>query len=83
MLEIRKGNISMEQKQKETDLVLSFVKEQSDEEVRIETLIREKYSLSQELALQRKKCMGTVDEAEWAAYCDYVTKCIEEARKVE
>ena len=83
MLEIRKGNITREQKQKETDLVLSFVKEQSDEEVRIETLIREKYSLSQELALQRKKCMGTVDESEWDSYCEYVTKCIEEARKVE
>lgn len=81
MLEIRKGQIAREKKQKETDLAVSFVEEQTEEEIRIEILIRKRYSLSQELALQRKKCMGTVDEAEWTAYCNYVTKCIEEARK--
>ena len=80
MLIFRKGNIGREKKEKETDLKLSLIEEQTDEEVNIELLIRERYSMSQELALHRKKAMNTVDADEWKEYCDYVEECIEKAR---
>ena len=43
-------------------------------------LIHERYPLSKELCLHRKKLMGTVDEQEWQEYCDYVEECV---RRVE
>lgn len=81
MLNIKRGNIGYERKQRDTDLKLSLVQEATDEEVRIEFLIRDRYSMSQELALHRKKLMGTVPEEEWTTYCDYVEECIERVRK--
>lgn len=38
--------------------------------------IREKYSLSKELSLHRKKMLGIVDNTEWQEYVDYVNECI-------
>ena len=80
MVEIRKGNWANEQIQKSKDLKLGLVSEASQEETEIELLIRENYSLSQELALHRKKAMGIVDEAEWDTYVTYVQACIDRAR---
>lgn len=82
MIKIRKGNIGYDKRQKELDAKIFLVEEQSEEEVRIENLIREKYSLSQELALHRKKAMGSAhySKAEWDEYCSYVEECIERAR---
>lgn len=81
MLNIKRGNIGYERKQRDTDLKLSLVQEATDEEVRIELLIRERYTMSQELSLHRKKLMGTVPKAEWNTYCDYVEDCIRRVRE--
>lgn len=80
MVEIRKGNWANEQIQKSKDLKLGLVSEASEEETEIELLIRENYSLSQELALHRKKAMGIVDEVEWDKYVTYVQECIDRVR---
>ena len=80
MIEIRKGNWANQQIQKSKDLKLGLVSEASQEETEIELFIREQYSLSQELALHRKKAMGIVDEAEWNNYVAYVQECIDRVR---
>lgn len=80
MIEIRKGSWANEQIQKEKDLKIQLVSEASEEETEIELLIREQYSLSQELALHRKKAMGIVDETEWNNYVAYVQECIDRVR---
>ena len=80
MIVIRKGRWANEQIQKEKDLKLQLVSEASDEETEIELLIREQYSLSQELALHRKKAMNIVDANEWTAYVTYVQECIDRVR---
>ena len=80
MVEIRKGNWANEQIQKSKDLKLGLVSEASEEETEIELLIRENYSLSQELALHRKKAMGVVDETEWNTYVVFVQECIDRVR---
>lgn len=51
--------------------------EETDEtDSKVVLLIRERYSLSKELCLHRKKLIGTVDAQEWSAYVDYVLECI-------
>lgn len=82
-VEIKKGNIGYEKRQKEQDLKLSLVQEASEREVAIELLIRERYSLSQELGLHRKKSMGYLSEKEWKDYCDYVEECIDRVNESE
>lgn len=74
---IKKGNIGYDKRQKEQDLKMSLVQEASDKEIEIELLIREKYSMSQELALHRKKAMGTLEKKVWEDYCKYVEECVE------
>jgi len=81
MLNIKRGNVGYEARQRDVDLKLSLVQEATDEEVRIELLIRERYTMSQELSLHRKKLMGTVSKTEWNAYCDYVEDCIRRVRE--
>lgn len=81
MLTIRKGDKGREAKQKEVDSKLHLVEEASEEDTRIELLIRERYSMSMELALHRKKAMGTVDAAEWDAYCEYVQECVDRIKE--
>lgn len=66
-----------------TALNARFVGEHSLEEINIEELIRENYSLSQEVALHRKKLMGTVDPEEWDEYVAFVEECIAKARENE
>ena len=81
MLEIKKPNREQEHRNKMTDLKTQLVQEASDVEVGIELKIREKYSMSQELALHRKMLMGVLDENEWAEYCEYVQKCVNESKE--
>lgn len=78
MLKIRKGNAAYDRHQKETDLKVSLIEEQTPEEVAIELLIRERYSMSQELALHRKAIMGNSEE--WDVYCEYVQECVARVR---
>ena len=82
-MKIRKGNIENEANTKRTAFLSSFVAEQTDEETKIELYIRERYSMSQELALHRKKLMGVLEDGEWDAYCAYIEECIERARSEE
>jgi|GEM_PF-5144199 len=58
----------------------ALIAEASEEETRIELLIREKYSMSRETALHRKKLMGILSDEEWDEYTDYVESCIAEVR---
>ena len=81
MLEIKKPNMDQEHRNKATDLKTQLIQEASDEEVGIELMIREKYSMSQELAIHRKKLMGILDESEWNEYCEYVQECIRESKE--
>ena len=83
MIEIIKPNLEQEHRNKVTDLKVFLVEEASDEEVNIELAIREKYSMSQELALHRKKLMGVVEPSEWDEYTAYVQECIDKVRGVE
>ena len=57
-----------------------LVRDSSDEDTQIEQLIRQRYSMSQELALHRKHAMGVLEAEEWDAYCTYVQGCIDEVR---
>lgn len=59
---------------------VALIKE-NEEEYGIEALIREKYSLSQEIAILRKVHLGKVSEEEFKEYSDYVEECIKKARK--
>ena len=83
MIEIIKPNREQEHRNKVTDLKVFLVEEASDEEVNIELAIREKYSMSQELALHRKKLMGAVDPDEWDEYTAFVQECIDKVRSAE
>ena len=83
MIEIIKPNREQEHRNKVTDLKVFLVEEASDEEVNIELAIREKYSMSQELALHRKKVMGAVEPSEWDEYTAFVQECIDKVRSAE
>lgn len=80
MLKIIKGSTAEEAKRKQQDIAIGLISEATDEDTAIELLIRDRYSISQELALHRKKLMKTVDAAEWNAYTAYVEECIQRAR---
>ena len=80
MVEVIHTNKEQESFNKSTALKTHLVSENSNEEVNIELLIRTRYSMSQELALHRKKIMGIVDESEWNEYCSYIQECIEKVR---
>ena len=83
MLTIRKGKIGFEMKQKDVDAKLSLVTEATEEEVRIEQLIRERYTMSQECGLHRKQLMGVLPSEEWTEYCNYVEECIGKVRNAQ
>lgn len=59
----------------------ALIAEASPEEVQIEQLIRQRYSMSQETALHRKQLMGILSGEEWTAYCQYVQTCIDAVRE--
>ena len=82
---IKKDN-STESKLASLLLWAGLVKDSSDEDMEIEFLIRERYSMSQETAIHRKKLMGTIPEAEWDAYVAFVEECkakVREKREAE
>ena len=66
---------------KNIGLMARFVGEASTEEINIEEEIRKQYSLSQEVALHRKRLMGTATDEEWDAYTAYVEECITKVRE--
>lgn len=76
--QIRKAN----RKAQQLEANVKLVKESSEEDVRIEELIRERYSLSQELAIHRKLLVGvyTANSPEVVEYNSYVVDCINQAR---
>lgn len=80
---IKKGNVAMEMQTKKISSISQLVAEASEEDAKINLLIREKYSMSQELALHRKKLLGTADDTEWQEYNDFVEDCIKRAREEE
>ena len=80
-MKIQKGNIGDEMLKKRTSFQASLLADTSEEDIKIEMLIREKYSNSMEIALHRKKLMGVADETEWTSYCAYVQECIDKVRE--
>ena len=84
---IKKGNLAQEAKEKELDLKTSLIQEETDEDLKINLLIRNGfddypgYSLSKEMSLHRKKLMGTIDDNEWNAYAVYIALCIKKVRE--
>lgn len=81
IMQLKKKDIEVEMALKEAQVVSSMVKEKTEEDMKINFLIREKYSMSQELALHRKKLLGTATDDEWAEYNAYVEECIVKARE--
>lgn len=82
-MKIVKTDNQAEANMKKASFLSSLVDEKTEEEIRIEMLIREKYSISQELCLHREKLMRKVDSDEWNEYTAYVEECIEKVRSEE
>ena len=61
----------------------ALIAEQTEEEHKINLLIREKYSMSQELELHRKKLNGALPDEKWEEYNAYVEECIKQVREDE
>ena len=78
---IKKGNVAAEMNTKANSAVTGLLAEKSEEDMRIETLIRERFSMSMETALHRKKLMGILPDAEWNKYCTFIQECIDEVRR--
>lgn len=78
-MKITKGNNSEEAAIKKASFLSSLVDEKTDKEIKVECLIREQYSISQEIMLHRKKLMGVLPEEEWGAYIAFVEECIAKA----
>jgi hypothetical protein len=81
LMKIKKNDIEQEKNEKNVAVIAALVKESSEEDQKINTYIREQYSMSQELALHRKRLMGTLSAEEWQTYTDYVEECIAKARE--
>ena len=82
-MKITKANNQEEANMKKASFLSSLVDEKTEEEIKTECLIREKYSISQELMLHRKKLMNTLPDEEWNEYVSFVEECIERAKKNE
>ena len=83
MLVIKHPDLENEANVKANASRSQYADEPNEEDAKIVLLIRERYTLSMELALHRKKLVGAVDEDEWNAYQNYVLECIERARASE
>lgn len=79
-MKVIKKDISTEQKLAKLMMWAGLVKDSSDEDMAIELLVRQRYSMSQETALHRKKLMGVVAEDEWNEYVAYIEECKESVR---
>ena len=64
-------------------LATQLIKDNGEEDIEIELLIREKYSMSQEICIHRKKLMGILEENEWQEYVSYVEECIKKVQEKE
>lgn len=82
-MKVEKKDISTEQRLAKLMMWAGLVKDSSDEDMEIEILIRQRYSMSQETAIHRKKLMGTIEDEEWQDYVDYVEACKETVRNKE
>lgn len=81
-VEILHPDMANENRWKNNDVKLLLTAE-NDEDMAINLRIRTRYSMSQELALHRKKAMGTKTagfKAEWDEYCAFVQECIDDIR---
>ena len=68
----------------ELEVRIGLVEEKNEKDAKIEALIRQEggYSMSQELAIHRKKMMGILPDEEWDRYCAYVQECIGKVREL-
>ena len=82
-MKVIKKDISTEQKLAKLMMWAGLVKDSSDEDMAIELLIRQRYSMSQETALHRKKLMGTISDDEWNEYVAYIEECKNAVRDKE
>ena len=84
-METFKKDQETELRLKEIEVRIGLVEEKNEEDAKIEALIRQEggYSMSQELAIHRKKLMGILPDDEWNAYCTYVQACIDKVRESE
>ena len=80
---IRKNNVQEEMNNKKNASQSALIAEQTEEEHKINLLIREKYSMSQELELHRKKLNGVLPDETWEEYNAYVEECIRQVREDE
>lgn len=80
---IKKKDIPTEIVGKRNSFLTSLVADSSETDTQIEVLIREKYSLSQEIAIHRKHMMGTLSTDKWTEYCSYVQECIDKVESEE
>lgn len=80
---IRKNNVQEEMNNKKNASQSALIAEQTEEEHKINLLIREKYSMSQELELHRKKLNGVLSDEEWEEYNTYIEDCIRQVREDE
>lgn len=78
---IKTNDMSEKMRLDEANLRTDLIKEATDLEITIEFYIREKYSLSQEVAIHRKKLLGELTDEEWNEYNDFVKDCIERAKE--
>lgn len=81
MLIIKHKDLENEANVKANACRSQYADEPNEKDAKIVLLIRERYTLSMELALHRKKLVGAVDEDEWNAYQNYVLECIERAKE--
>ena len=78
MVKISKTNKKVDETLSKHGSQIALIDERDETEARIVTAIRQRYSLSEELALHRKKAMGTVDATEWDEYCAFVESVVSE-----
>ena len=80
---IEKHDKDMQKQISSMVLATQLIKDNGEEDIEIELLIRERYSLSNELAIHRKKLLGIIEDEEWEEYNTFVLECIEKARQKE
>ena len=76
MIKVHHTNARVDEQISKLGSQVALIDEKDNREARIVEAIRTRYTLSEELALHRKKEMGTIDPDEWSAYCDFVESVI-------
>ena len=80
---IHKHDVHAEMNEKQNSVNSALIVEANEEDYLINTLIREKYSMSQETALHRKRLMGTLPEEEWDEYTTFIEECVAKSREAK